>query len=271
MKKCLILSLIFLTGMLLTVQSTSAQASDKNKRQLYINGNGEVTDRGIKLGYISKEDIVFNNQGKKLGFIKNGKVYDADGNSMGKAKKGGKYYNNNGELVLYVKGNNEKCQILDPRGHSLGYLHKNYKLHACAAHCFFRENKILKDADAILEGYENIKNALVSDNSNSAQEEAQIFLNNSTALNTTSMKKTLENLSKTSSIIEQRKYFSSLSKELYTIFKDTGVDGKILYWIHCPTANEGIGAFWLSQSEEAQNPYLGAQMPECSSVKEVLK
>lgn len=138
MKKLIIFSTAFLLGMLLAAPSLLAQASNKNERQLHINAKGEVNDdKGTKLGYISKDDVVFNNQDKKLGYIKKGKVYDAEGNSLGKAKKGGRYYNNDGVLVLETKTTGDKCEILDPEGHKKGTVHKNYKLHACATHCFF--------------------------------------------------------------------------------------------------------------------------------------
>lgn len=148
MKKNIIFSLVFLAGMLLAAQSLFAQASNKYERLLHINQSGEVIDGlGTKLGYISKEDIVFNNQGQKLGFIKNGKVYDADGNSLGKAKKDGRYYNNDGMMVLSTKTVGDKCEILDPEGHKKGTVHKNYKLHACASHCFFLEQEMKKEED----------------------------------------------------------------------------------------------------------------------------
>jgi hypothetical protein len=271
MKKYFIMGLVFLTGILLSSQSISAQASDKTKRQMYINAKGEVLDRGIKLGYISKEDIVYNNKGKKLGFIKNGKVYDAEGNSLGKAKKGGQYYNDSGEFVLYVEGNEEKCKILDIKGHSLGYIHKNYKLHACATHCFFKEKKLGEDTDAILGGYMSIKSALADDDSESAHKAVTKLLNEATALNETHVKKTLEALTKANDINEQRKHFTTLSKELYTILKETDLEGKILYWNHCPMAMGGKGANWLSLSEKINNPYMGQTMPKCGSVKETLK
>lgn len=142
------MSLIFLIGIFLAEQNAYAQASNKNKRQLHINKKGEVKDdQGTRLGYISKEDIVYNNEGEKLGFIENGKVYDALGNPLGKAKKNGKYYNNQGINVVTVTGNDDMCEILDPEGHKLGTVHKNYKLHACAAHCFFLNQKMEKGED----------------------------------------------------------------------------------------------------------------------------
>lgn len=148
MKTNIIFSMVFLIGVLLTAQGLFAQASNKNQRQLHINSKGEVmNDHGTKLGYISKEDVVFNQEGKKLGFIKNGKVYDAEGNLLGKAKKGGNYYNNEGIHVLTTKTSGDECEILDPEGHKLGTVHRNYKLHACATHCFFKENEMSKGED----------------------------------------------------------------------------------------------------------------------------
>lgn len=148
MKTNVIFSVVFMIGILLAAQGLFAQASNKNQRQLHINAKGEVLDDGgTKLGYISKEDMVFDKEGKKLGFIKGGKVYDAEGNSLGKAKKGGRYYNNDGVLILKTKQLGDKCEILDPEGHKLGAVHKNYKLHACAAHCFFQEKAMNKEED----------------------------------------------------------------------------------------------------------------------------
>lgn len=102
LKKHIIFSIVFLGGMLLAAQGLLAQTSNKiEQRLIHINGKGDVIDdRGTKLGYISKEDMVFNHQGQKIGFIKGGKVYDAEGNSLGKAKKDGRYYNNDGVFVL---------------------------------------------------------------------------------------------------------------------------------------------------------------------------
>lgn len=67
---------------------------------------------------------------------------DANGRILGRAKKNGSYYNLAGENVLSVKDpQHEKCAILDPMGHNMGTVHQNYKLHACAAHCFFLEQE----------------------------------------------------------------------------------------------------------------------------------
>jgi len=121
------------------------KAKDSTKYSfITIDGKGGIHNHaGTKLGYITKDNIVKDNQGRTLYFIdRDGNVADAKGNKLGKAAKNGNYYNNNGEEVLQLKNVDEaKCEILDPKGHSWGYAHRNYKLHACAAHCFFLEQK----------------------------------------------------------------------------------------------------------------------------------
>lgn len=133
-----------------TVVTVSARAQSKHDTtgKIVINAKGGMYDHGgTKLGYIDKDNIVRNNKGQKLYFIdKDGNVIGADGKNLGKAKKNGDYYNNEGQVVLQLKNTEaERCEILDPKGHSQGYVHKNYKLHACAAHCYWLEQAKLKE------------------------------------------------------------------------------------------------------------------------------
>lgn len=150
MKKlyCLLFILTIISGF--TV-SAWGQTKQDTTHKIIINAKGGIYDHGgIKLGYIDKDNIVRTNQGKKLYFIdKDGNVISADGTKLGKANKNGNYYNNDGQVVLQLKnGDAEKCEILDPKGHSQGYVHKNYKLHACAAHCYWLEQAKLKKEKA---------------------------------------------------------------------------------------------------------------------------
>jgi hypothetical protein len=127
--------------------SVWGQTKQDTSHSIVINAKGGMYDHGgTKLGYIDKDNIVRNNQGQKLYFIdKEGNVISADGTKLGKAKKNGDYYNNNGEVVFQLKNADaEKCEILDPKGHSQGYVHRNYKLHTCAAHCYWLEQAKLK-------------------------------------------------------------------------------------------------------------------------------
>ncbi|MCQ6961061.1 5-fold beta-flower protein [Mucilaginibacter aquariorum] len=129
--------------------SAFAQKTKDSTRYNFItiDGKGGIHDHGgTKLGYIDKNNIVRNNKGQKLYFIdREGNVISADGTKLGKAKKNGDYYNNDGQIVLQLKNPDaERCEILDPKGHSQGYVHRNYKLHACAAHCYWLEQAKLK-------------------------------------------------------------------------------------------------------------------------------
>ncbi len=134
--------LLLLTVTILT--TVAIKASGQTNSEVFINRKGEIHNHGgTKLGFIDKDDIVRNSKGQKLYFIdKNGNVIDANGKKLGKAQINGNYYNMDGVSVITVKDKDaEQCQILDPKGHSLGTVHKNYKLHACAAHCFFLTQK----------------------------------------------------------------------------------------------------------------------------------
>jgi hypothetical protein len=150
MKKLFLLLLIVTATTGITVNAF-AQTHKDSTPKLYINKKGGITDHeGTKLGYIDKDNIVRNSQGAKLYFIdKDGYVIGADGKKLGMAKKNGAYYNVNGETVLNTKDlDKERCAVLDPQGHNMGIIHKNYKLHACAIHCYWLEQAKLKKAKA---------------------------------------------------------------------------------------------------------------------------
>ncbi len=132
--------LLFLIPLMLSGITFKTFSQAKKNENIVINAKGGIFSHdGTQLGYIDKDDIVKNNKGQKIYFIDpNGNVIDAYGKNLGKAKKNGSYYNIKGENIILVKDlDQEKCAILDPKGHSMGTVHKNYKLHACAAHCFF--------------------------------------------------------------------------------------------------------------------------------------
>jgi len=134
------------TGIALLTTNAFAQnkAVIHQDQKIIINKKGEIYDHGWnKLGFITKDNLVKNAQGKTLYFIDgSGNVVDSNGKNLGKAQKNGNYYDLKGENVITVKDlDAEKCEILDPKGHSLGTTHKNYKLHACAAHCYFLEQQ----------------------------------------------------------------------------------------------------------------------------------
>lgn len=105
MKKQIIMSLVFLAGMLLAEGSLFSQQLPDYKYYNYKlrprNAEDKITyDYGTRLGYITREEIVLNNQGKTPLFIKNGKLYHAGGKPVGKARKNGRYLNYDGYSVV---------------------------------------------------------------------------------------------------------------------------------------------------------------------------
>ncbi|MFD2145416.1 5-fold beta-flower protein [Mucilaginibacter antarcticus] len=140
MKKLHLLLVMVITLTTSVAMTAFAQNAKDPTSKIFINAKGGIYNHaGTKLGYIDKNNMVRDNKAKELYFIdKDGNVIGSDGRKLGKAKKNGAYYNINGENVLNTKDiDKENCAILDPQGHNLGTAHKNYKLHACAAHCYW--------------------------------------------------------------------------------------------------------------------------------------
>jgi len=71
-------------------------------------------------------------------------------------------------------------------------------------------------------------------------------------------------------IAHQREHFEMLSKDIYDLVKTFG-GGQVLYKDFCPMYNNGKGAFWISETKEIKNPYLGKAMPTCGTIKEEIK
>ena len=67
-------------------------------------------------------------------------------------------------------------------------------------------------------------------------------------------------------IDHQREHFVTLSKDMDDLIQLFGTNQK-LYLDFCPMADNNKGAVWISETKEIKNPYLGAKMPTCGSVK----
>jgi hypothetical protein len=137
MKK-LHLLLIILT---ITISSAfSAFGQKGTTQQITINDKGWLLDSaGTKLAYITRSDVVRDNNGKGLYSVDlDGNVIAADGRKLGTANNNGSFVDAKGLPVLETKDiSDEQCQILDPKGNILGTVHPSYKQHACAAYCYW--------------------------------------------------------------------------------------------------------------------------------------
>ncbi len=71
-------------------------------------------------------------------------------------------------------------------------------------------------------------------------------------------------------VAAQRASFSNLSNNLIEFIKVTK-SNEIVYLQHCPMANEGKGADWLSKESAIKNPYYGNVMLTCGKTVEIIK
>lgn len=88
--KIVLLLMMFLTGISFSINAqTKVKSNSTQNEKIYINKKGEIHDHGWnKVGFITKEDIVKNNEGETIYFIDaNGNVIDSKGNKLGMLKR----------------------------------------------------------------------------------------------------------------------------------------------------------------------------------------
>ncbi|MEI9921069.1 MAG: 5-fold beta-flower protein [Bacteroidota bacterium] len=104
----------------------------------YLNGTGNVVDStGTKLGWITKEGVIYDAKGEKVGTIVKQELFDYKGHRLGTMGKDGKFKDNEGKTVFYIDATSkgEHCKVFDPNGKVIATVHENYKNQACAIHC----------------------------------------------------------------------------------------------------------------------------------------
>ncbi len=142
------------------------------------------------------------------------------------------------------------------------------------------------ELNAVLSAYLTLKNALAADNGNAAQTAAKTLF---AAIDAVEMAKLqgkqhefwmtyspklsydAEHIKATTEIEHQREHFLPLSKNMYAITKAYKMADRETYYQHCPMANNGKGADWLSTEPEVVNPYMGSKMLTCGKVTETIK
>jgi hypothetical protein len=138
----------------------------------------------------------------------------------------------------------------------------------------------------IVSSYLVMKNSLTEDNSTEAAKSGEALMNSfknfDKATITDVQRKTfvdveadaMENAEHIAenrgNIVHQREHFEILSKDIYDLVKTFGA-GRVLYKDFDPMVNNGKGAFWLSETKEIKNPYMGKAMLSSGSIKEEIK
>jgi hypothetical protein len=138
----------------------------------------------------------------------------------------------------------------------------------------------------IVSTYLQMKNAFTEDNSSVAATSGKkleaAFINFDKSTLTAAQKKTYEDVESDArehaehigtnggNIEHQREHFELLSKDIYDLVKALG-SGQVLFKDFDPMFNNGKGAFWLSETKEIKNPYMGKAMLTSGSIKEEIK
>ena len=138
----------------------------------------------------------------------------------------------------------------------------------------------------VLSAYLALKNALANDDGKTAEAKAKTLLSEIDKVPMDKLKSDqhtawikymkklsydAEHISETDKTEHQREHFVTLSKNMYTVAKAFNTNEATLYYQYCPMANDGKGAYWLSEKEKISNPYMGKKMPTCGSTKETIK
>jgi Cu(I)/Ag(I) efflux system membrane fusion protein len=128
--------------------------------------------------------------------------------------------------------------------------------------------------------YFDIKDALVSDNFQSANRSLSLFeeeVNSSSEMNIhpshaqqhdahhDMMKEAVTSATSAENIAQLRGSFDEITNELLKAIENQGYSEGTLYVQFCPMQNDGKGAKWISREENIMNPYFGAQMLKCGS------
>lgn len=84
------------------------------------------------------------------------------------------------------------------------------------------------------------------------------------------LKEDADHINGTKDLKQQREYFTTLSKNIYSLVK-VSKPNETVYYDHCPMYNNGKGGDWLSKESAIKNPYYGSMMLSCGKTVETIK
>jgi Protein of unknown function (DUF3347) len=145
--------------------------------------------------------------------------------------------------------------------------------------------QVVNESQIVFDNYFALKDALVKTDAGMATAKAATLLASLNAINMGKMKmdehnafmkveKALKadasNISTNKDVAAQRAAFSNLSNNMIALIKVAKAT-EIVYVQHCPMANDGKGADWLSKENAVKNPYYGNMMLTCGKTVETIK
>lgn len=149
-----------------------------------------------------------------------------------------------------------------------------------AAVSAFAHSKAIKPeyVDMLLAPYFELQSALAKDDLDAAKTSAGTFKqmlghgpSHEDAPSLADLTEEAAKIQSASDIKIARVAFHAISKDLAKMVEHVGTSGKSdVVKMHCPMAFNNKGGAWLQNSEDLANPYYGAMMLKCGSVKETL-
>lgn len=151
------------------------------------------------------------------------------------------------------------------------------KIFFLATFLFIQANAEQPDQSPILNGYYQVKNALVAGDAAAAATAAGEMLRAITGFDMKSMTPAghtafmdlkdklaydARHISESKDINHQREHFTSLSANLIELAKKINLSPKPIYEDYCPMKK----AYWLSGDTAIKNPYFGSVMPDCGKI-----
>ena len=147
------------------------------------------------------------------------------------------------------------------------------------------ETKNVDQLQIVFDSYFEVKDALVASDESVASAKSKVLLSAIDAVKMdklemnvhmawikvlTDLKGDSKNIAAIKDIAKQRNLFISLSKNMYAMMKISKTETPV-YYQHCPMANNGKGANWLSKESAVKNPYYGSMMLSCGKTVETIK
>ena len=144
---------------------------------------------------------------------------------------------------------------------------------------------VLGPMEAIFENYFDLKDELVKSDAKSTSAKAKELMNFINVVKMQELKSDVhtvwmkvmndlksdtDKIANATNIEKQRASFITLSENMYQLMKVSKIEAPI-YFQHCPMANDGKGANWLSKENQVKNPYYGSKMMSCGKTIETIK
>lgn len=142
-------------------------------------------------------------------------------------------------------------------------------------------NNVASQLKPVIDGYFEIKDALVKSDSKTAAVKSKDLLTAISAVKMESLTESEHNawmkvmadlsrdakaISETQDIKKQRQALKTLSQSTYLLLKASQSESAV-YYNHCPM----VDANWLSRENGIKNPYYGSQMLTCGKTIETIK